>query len=270
MNHRASTVPTGRLRRTAVLASAFIVVAGLASAVTLNADAAEGEWYDPVALTASCVAEMPELGSADSCRFEPWERKLFTGEQVRVSTDTNNCTAKDTTKDITWSQSSTETNSIEVGADIGADLAGVFSASISTSFGVSWSYSVTNGETEHAPVPAYSRGWVERAAAMQSVTGRMVINYPARRHGHFEWYTYPTVTNQVASNDPAGLEHADVVLRSQALTEQELVGMCKLTPEQAKAIAANPAPPTSQKLHEAKAPTRDVQASGDTSQQSAA
>jgi hypothetical protein len=263
------TVPTGRLRRTAALASAFLVAAGSAWAVTMNADAAEGEWYDPSALTASCLAEIPELGSADSCRFEPWERKLFTGEQVRVSTDTNNCTAQATTKDITWSQSSTETNSIDVGAEIGADLASVFSASISTTFGVSWSYSVTNGETEHAPIPAYSRGWVERAAAMQSVTGRMVINYPGRRHGHFEWYTYPTVTNQVASNDPAGLAHADVVLRSQALTEQELVDMCKLPPQQARAIAADPVPATTQNLQKAKAPTSDVQTSGDTAQQSA-
>lgn len=254
-----------RPRRKLALGAGFLSTTLLASVVTLTAQASEVDpWYDPVALNTSCAEKVDGLGKADRCRFEPATIEKFTAAVTRVSGDTVNCTNLDASKDITWEQSSSETNSIEVSATVEAELSEIFSASITATYGHSWSYAHTESTTETAPVPAKSVAWIERGAPMQRATGRMVINYPKRRHGHFEWYTYPTITTA----DPQALDFSTVILRSRPATTEELSRLCGL-PDESTQDSGEPTPETSTVLRQAKAPETRTSGSVDTSEQSA-
>lgn len=240
--------------RKVVLGVGFLSALGLAAGVTINANAAEaGEFYDPVALNTSCAEPVDGLGKADRCRFEPASRELFSGPPVRITGDTVNCTDVDATKAISWSQTTTEESSIQVSASVSGTISEVFSVSISTTFGQSWSFSTTESRTETAPVPAKSVAWIERQAPLQRVTGRMVINYPKRRHGHFEWYTYPTLTAAA----PDALDKEAVLLKSRPATADELATQCGLPPGSAPA-APDAQPVATTALKVAAAPSTDV------------
>lgn len=222
-------------RRKVALCAAFVGVLGAGSAVTITANAAEGEFYDPAALNTSCVEPVDGLGKADRCRFEPWTKENFTGAVQRVSGDTVNCTDVNATKSIAWSHATTEENSIQVSVAAQLTLAkDIFSVSITATYGHSWSFTNTETFTEQAPVPARSVAWIERGAPMQRVTGRMVINYPKRRHGHYEWYTYPVLTNA----DPQALGFSTVILKSRPITAEESVRLCGSAPAPTQAAAA--------------------------------
>lgn len=233
-----------RRRRRRGLAPAVCVLATVGLVAAGSATAGAEEWYDPAALMTSCAEEVDGLGRADRCRFEPLTKENFTGDVVRVSGDTVNCTAVDATKSILWSQSTTEENSIQVATGVDLTLSkDFFSVSITTTYGHSWSHTTTETNIEQAPVPAGSVAWIERGAPMQRVTGRMVINYPKRRYGHYEWYTYPTVVNA----DPEALGHSTVILRSRPITPEENAALCGGT-------AAPPAPAASTVLQAAQGP----------------
>jgi hypothetical protein len=242
--------------RKPLLSVAFAAVLGLGSVVTINANADEVDtFYDPVALNTSCGEEVDGLGKADSCRFEPATRVLLSGPRQRLTGDTFNCTAVNATKSLAWSQATTEESSIQVSATAQATLAEVFSVSVSTTFGASWSFTTTETATENAPVPGLSVAHIERSAPLQQVTGRMVINYPKRRHGHFEWYTYPTVTT--LNTAPDGLEFDRVFLMSVPMTPEQLTSECGLTPQEAQAKAAA-APASTEKVLEDAKPSTEI------------
>lgn len=254
------------MRRKALLSAGFASVLGLASVVTLSANAAEVDtFYDPVALNTSCAEAVDGLGKADRCRFEPFTRELLTGPRVRLTGDTFNCTDVAATKSLSWSQATTQESSIQVSATVGATLAEVFSVSVSTTFGASWAFTDTETATETAPVPARSVAHIERGAPLQKVTGRMVINYPKRRHGHFEWYTYPVVTT--LNTAPDGLEFDQVFLMSRPMTPEELATRCGASAQEAGAEAAVAPPPAETLLQGAKPPAATVVVPGaDTTQ----
>lgn len=252
-----------RSRRKLVLGAGFISTALLASVVTLTARADEA-WYDPAALQTSCTEEVDGLGQADRCRFEPATHENFTGNITRVSGDTVNCTDVNATKSIIWSHATTEENSISVAVKVEAKLSEIFSASITTTYGHSWSYTNTETNTETAPVPAKSVAWIERGAPMQRVTGRMVINYPKRRYGHYEWYTYPTIT----TSDPQALDFSTVILRTRPATAEELSRLCGIQASTQDTGVEVP-PEASTPLRTAKGPETQTTGGFDASQQAA-
>lgn len=253
-----------RSRRTLLLGAGFVSTVLLASVVTLTAQADEA-WYDPAALQTSCTQEVDGLGQADRCRFEPASIEYFTGDIKRVSGDTVNCSDVNATKSLIWSHETSETNSIEVGVSVEAKLSEVYSASITATYGHSWTYSTTETNTETAPVPAKSVAWIERGAPMQRATGRMVINYPKRRYGHYEWYTYPTIT---AAN-PSALEYSTVILRARPATSEELTRLCGLPGNSTQDSGEQAPPESSTPLRTAKGPDTQTTGSVDTSQQAA-
>jgi hypothetical protein len=221
-----------RSRTRVTIGAAVSTIAILMSTATASS-AADDDWHDQAALNTSCVEYVDGLGKADRCRFEPWTKENFTGNIVRVSGDTANCNDINATKSMTWSQSSTEENSIQVSVSVEAKLSPMYSASISTTYGHSWSHTTTESSTEAAPVPARSIAWIERGSPMQRVTGRTVINYPKRRHGHFEWYTYPTLVNA----DPQALGFDTMILRSRPMTATELQELCDIAPAKAATLS---------------------------------
>jgi hypothetical protein len=51
----------------------------------------------------------------------------------------------------------------------------------------------------------------------------MVINYPKRRYGHYEWYTYPTIV----AADPS-VTARNTVPFDRAMTKSELKSICRI------------------------------------------
>lgn len=190
----------GQARKRIAFAGAFLAVVAVASAASMNAYAAE-EWYNESELLTSCTRDVPGLGKADSCVFEPDSIRTFTSPDVQsVSETLLNCTPNKAIQKLTWSQTTTATDSIEVSAEVSAGLEGIFNAGLTAKYGYTFSNAVTDGAEETLEVPAGHKGWWARAAALQEAHGRMKINYPKRRYGHFEWYAYPTITSAVRDN----------------------------------------------------------------------
>lgn len=213
-----------RSRRGLMLAATCASTIGLMLAGTSAAFADHEDWYEPSELQTSCVENVNGLGEADNCTFEPWTKRNFTGDVTRVSGDTVNCTDINATKSISWAQSTSETNSISVSVGVEAKLSAIYTVSIKTEYGHSWTSSTTETATDTAPVPAKSVAWIERGVAMQEVTGRMVHRYPKRRHGHYTWYTYPTLTNA----DPEALDFDTIIFRTRPMTPDEASNLCGL------------------------------------------
>lgn len=203
------------------VAVAGTVLAGGMLGTASAASAADDNWYDQSALLTSCQQKVDGLGKADRCRFEPAQRTIFTGPARQVGSTVHACGGKITFGRQT-TQGRTEENSISVSAGVEAGLSKIFSASIQTSYGHTWSYSTSETEEIGAEVPEYSIGFATIAPAMQRVTGRMVINYPKRRHGHFEWYAYPTLTQY----DPDEMQYATVTVQTRAMNASERQSMC--------------------------------------------
>ncbi|MET8974222.1 hypothetical protein ABZX85_01250 [Streptomyces sp. NPDC004539] len=200
---------------TALAATGFLL-AGAA-----GAHAADDNWYDQSALLTSCQQNVDGLGKADRCRFEPAKREVFTGAARQVGSTVHACSTKVGVGRQT-TESRTEEDSISVSAGVEAGLSKIFSASIQTSYGHSWSYSTSETEEVNGEVPPYSIGLVTLAPAYQRVTGRMVINYPKRRHGHYEWYAYPTLTQY----DPDEMQFSTATVDSRPMTANERKSMC--------------------------------------------
>ncbi|HST86618.1 MAG TPA: hypothetical protein VLL08_33075 [Kineosporiaceae bacterium] len=240
--HGVRSRPHRRMLRVATCASAI----GLVFAGAPAAHAADDEWYDPSALETSCTESVDGLGRADDCWFEPSSKENFTGNIARVSGDTYNCTDINASKSISWSQSTSETNSISVSVGVEAKLSLIYSVSINLEYGHSWTTTNTVTATDTAPVPAKSVGWIERGEAMQRVTGRMVHTYPKRRHGHYIWYTYPTLTNA----DPQAYDYDTIIFRSRPMTSDEASTLCGTTA--AALDSVEPSKPTTKVLQQAK------------------
>ena len=233
-----------RIRRSTGVAVIGTVAVGAMLAGTVSAQAADDNWYNPSALLTSCQQNVDGLGKADRCRFEPAQRTIFTGPAKQVGSTAHACGGKIEFGRTTTEQR-TEENSIGVSAGVEAGLSKIFSASIQTSFGHSWSYSTSEAEEIKAEIPPYSIGFATIAPAMQKVTGRMVINYPKRRHGHFEWYAYPTLTQY----DPDEMQYSTVTVQTRAMTASERQSMCNST------AAVPPAPTTHTTIHLAQSGT---------------
>lgn len=199
----------------------FVVVATGISALSTTAFAAD-TWYDPAALETSCVQNVDGLGKADTCRFEPASKENYTGAITQVSSNTANCTGEATTKTVTWQQDTTQEDSIAVDTTVSATLSTIFGLAITASYGHTWSYTNSVADTETVPLDPYHIGWIDRGAPMQRITGRMVINYPKRRYGHYEWYTYPTLT----AADPQAPSFETLILQSRPMTQAEIASMC--------------------------------------------
>jgi hypothetical protein len=269
-----SAASSSRLKRRAVLVPAFVATVTGLSGVAVAAFADDTGFYDPVALETSCVQNVDGLGQADRCRFEPWTKENFTGDIKQVSSSTANCTDTATTKIVDWSQATTETNSIEVSVSVKATLSKIYEVSITATYGHTWSFTNTETNKETIPLKPFHIGWVDRGAPMQRVTGRMVINYPKRRHGHFEWYTYPTLT----AADPQARGFETFILQSRPMTAAEIDGICKSRPAASTAgvddaegagpesASDTPGEPTSTVLRQADPPQTTVTVpDGDTS-----
>ncbi|MFF0017446.1 hypothetical protein [Streptomyces sp. NPDC005374] len=210
-----------RIRRSTGVAVIGTVAVGAMLAGTVSAQAADDNWYDQSALLTSCTQKVDGLGKADRCRFEPASRTIFTGPAKQVSSTVHACGGTITFGRQT-TESRTEENSISVSASVEAGLSKVFSASIQTSFGHTWSYSTSETQEIGSEVPSYSIGFATIAPAMQRVTGRMVINYPKRRHGHFVWYAYPTLTQY----DPDEMQYSTVTVQTRPMNASERQSMC--------------------------------------------
>ena len=236
-------------RRGIMLAATCASALGFAFAGAPAAHADDKEWYDPSALETSCTESVDGLGQADDCWFEPSSKENFTGNIARVSGDTYNCTDINATKSISWSQSTSETNSISVSVGVEAKLSLIYTVSIKLEYGHSWTTTNTVTATDTAPVPAKSVAWIERGEAMQRVTGRMVHTYPKRRHGHYIWYTYPTLTNA----DPEAYDYDTIIFRSRPMTSDEASKLCGTTADSLDSVAASK--PTMEVLQQAKPAT---------------
>ncbi|MEX3103002.1 MULTISPECIES: hypothetical protein [unclassified Streptomyces] len=209
------------LRKSVLAAVATMAATGGLLAGAHGASAADDNWYDPSALLTSCRQNVDGLGRADRCRFEPAKREVFTGPARQVGTTVHACSSKVGVGRQT-TESRTEENSVSVTAGVEAGLSQIFSASIEASYGHSWSYSTSETEEVSGEVPPYSIGAVTIAPAMQRVTGRMVINYPKRRHGHYEWYVYPTLTQY----DPDEMQFSTTTFDPRPMTANERRSMC--------------------------------------------
>ena len=223
----SSVLQQGKRRRTRQ--SAGVAVTGLALIGGLiagagAAHAADDNWYDPSALLTSCQQNVDGLGKADRCRFEPAKRTVFTGPERRVGSTVHAC-GTPVTMGRQTTEGHTEENSISVSATVEAGLSKMFAASITTQYGHSWSYSTSETEEITAEVPQYSIAFATIAPAMQRVEGRMVINYPKRRHGHFEWYAYPTLTQY----SPEEMQYASVSVQTRPMTNAERNSICSTT-----------------------------------------
>ncbi|MDX3386745.1 hypothetical protein PV682_35680 [Streptomyces niveiscabiei] len=187
--------------------------------------ASAADWYDQSALLTSCEQDVDGLGKADRCRFEPHKRTVFAGPAKQIGSTVHAC-GTPVTMGRQTSESRTEENSVSVSAGVEAGLSKIFSASIQTSYGHSWSYSMTETEEVSAEVPKFSIGTVTLAPAMQRVSGKMIINYPKRRHGHFEWYAYPTLTQY----NPDQMEYSTVSIHTRPMNASERSSMCPSHP----------------------------------------
>ncbi|MFJ9626063.1 hypothetical protein ACIRU8_00045 [Streptomyces sp. NPDC101175] len=204
----------------AAAVSGLALVGGLL-ATAGTAHAADDNWYDQSALLTSCTQSVSGLGKADRCRFEPAQRTIFTGPARQVGTTVHACGTKVTFGRQT-TESRTEENSISVAVGVEAGLSKIFSASIQTTYGHTWSYSTSETTEISAEVPEYSIGFATIAPAMQRVSGRMVINYPKRRHGHYEWYAYPTLTQY----DSDEMQYSTVSIQTRSMAASERKSMC--------------------------------------------
>ncbi|NEB06277.1 hypothetical protein [Streptomyces sp. SID13726] len=231
-------------RRSTTVAVSGLAMVGALIAGAGSAHAADDNWYDQSALLTSCNQNVNGLGKADRCRFEPAKRSIFTGPAKQVGSTVHACGGKVTFGRQT-TEGRTEENSISVSAGVEAGLSKIFSASIQTSFGHTWSYSSSETEEISAEVPEYSIGFATIAPAMQRVTGRMVINYPKRRHGHFEWYAYPTLTQY----DPDEMQYATVTIQTRPMNASERQSMCN------NSGAVSTAPTTHTTIHLAQSGT---------------
>ncbi|MCD7439384.1 hypothetical protein K4B79_14220 [Streptomyces lincolnensis] len=216
-----NTLFTGRKRRSAAVAVTGMAMLGGMFAGIGTANAADDNWYDQSALLTSCQQNVDGLGKADRCRFEPAKREIFTGPARQVGPTVHACASKITLGRQTTS-GRTEENSIGVSVGVEAGLSKVFSASIQTTYNHTWSYSTSETTEIGGEVPEYSVGYATLAPAMQRVTGRMVINYPKRRHGHYLWYAYPTLTQY----DPDEMQYSTTTVYSRPMTAQERQSMC--------------------------------------------
>jgi hypothetical protein len=237
-----------------MLATTCASAIGLVLVGTPAAFADDNDWYDPSALETSCTEWVDGLGQADNCWFEPSSKKNFTGKVTRVSGNSVNCTDINATKSISWSQSTSETNSISVSVGVEAKLSLIYTVSIKLEYGHSWTSTHTVTATDTAPVPARSVAWIERGEAMQTVTGRMVHSYPKRRHGHYTWYTYPTLTNA----DPEALDYDTIIFRSRPMTPDEASTLCGETTTADSTAASRPTMKILQQAKPASATSTDA------------
>jgi hypothetical protein len=172
------------------------------------------------------VQSVDGLGRADRCRFEPWSKENFTDGIERASSEVLNCTSRPAQMELAWSTSRTEASSIQVSGEVQAELTKIWSASITTTYGRPWLYMTRESGKEPVTIDPYHVGWIERGVPMQRVTGRMVHNYPKPRHGHFEWYTYPTLT----AADPDAHGYEDISFQSRPMAQSEIAELCASGP----------------------------------------
>ena len=213
------------------VAAAGLAVAG--SLLTGVQSASADDWYDQAALLTSCEQNVDGLGQADRCSFQPTKREVFAGPAKQIGSTVHAC-GTSVTMGRQTSETHTEEDSIGVSAGVEAGLSQIFSASIQTSYGHSWSYSMSETEELSAEVPQYSIGTATLAPAMQRVTGKMTINYKKRRHDHFEWYAYPTLTQY----NPDQMEYSTVTIHTRPMSRAERNSFCPGSPTD----AVEPAP----------------------------
>jgi hypothetical protein len=159
----------------------------------------------------------------DYCVFHPDSGpEILAGESHQVGTMLFNCGPGSATKSVSWTDSSAEWNSVGISfvhAEEGGLLGGLgaFKSEFEVTYGHRWGTSDTTTRATDVKVASGNKGWLERAAPMQRISGTYELHFGSKFHGHYYWYV-PFIITAAA---PAATNVDVVSQREQTMTTEE-------------------------------------------------
>lgn len=201
-----------RFSRTAGVAAALAVGASLLAAPQASAED-----------TPSSRQLMEACSWADLCEFHPQSYSTYTGPRHQVGSTAFNCGSLPNPHQISWADTTGATNSLGMSIQVGAKFWEVYEVSVEATYRHDWTVSHTDTESNSVNIPPGSKGWVERATAMQQATGWYELHFPSRYYGHYIWYVHDYQSSGY-TGDQADLQHT--YLRDTPMTEAERAEHC--------------------------------------------
>jgi hypothetical protein len=159
----------------------------------------------------------------DYCVFHPDSGpEILVGDSHQVGTVLFNCGPGSATKSVSWTDNSAERSSVGISfvhaEENGlAGGLGVFKSEFEVTYGHRWGTSDATTRATDVKVEPGDKGWLERAAPMQRISGTYELHFGSKFHGHYYWYIPFTITAEA----PAATNVEVVSQREQAMTTEE-------------------------------------------------
>ncbi|MFC6935806.1 hypothetical protein ACFQHO_39650 [Actinomadura yumaensis] len=125
-----------------------------------------------------------------------------------------NRTPDEVTENVTWTHRVGSTTGFALRAEVSACFYGIVNASVAASLGYCWTTEDTVSKDHSLRVPAEHAGWLERSAAMQTLTGEIWVITTA---GVCAFRGEASVTGPATDGRPAGA----LVARYRPITRSE-------------------------------------------------
>lgn len=155
----------------------------------------------------------------DVCEFHPSGTPEFVqNTSEAVGSPVFNCTDRDQTSSVSWSETVSESNSVNL--SMTATFGEIFKQSFSVSYGYEWGESHTESQTTEVTARPGEVAQVFYGPAMQIVEGTYEMHFEDAYKGHYVWYVPFEATG------PAEDQGNTVTQSTRDMTDEEREEFC--------------------------------------------